>query len=42
MVTHMNSNYGATVLFNNEDNTITCSCRKFETMGMHISENADN
>jgi zinc finger SWIM domain-containing protein 3 len=42
MVTHMNSDYGAAVLFNNEDNTITCSCRKFETTGMHISENADN
>jgi hypothetical protein len=38
----MNSDYGATVLFNNEDNTITCSCRKFETTGMHIFENADN
>jgi zinc finger SWIM domain-containing protein 3 len=42
MVTHMNSDYRATVLFDSADNTITCSCRKFESTGMLISENADN
>jgi zinc finger SWIM domain-containing protein 3 len=34
MVTHMHSNCGATVAFNIEDKTITCSCRKFESIGM--------
>jgi zinc finger SWIM domain-containing protein 3 len=34
MVTHMHSNCGATVVFNIEDKTITCSCRKFESIGM--------
>jgi hypothetical protein len=34
MVTHMHSNCGAIVAFNIEDNTITCSCRKFESIGM--------
>jgi hypothetical protein len=42
MVTHMNSDCGATVLFNSADNTITCSRRKFESTGMLISEKADN
>jgi zinc finger SWIM domain-containing protein 3 len=35
MVTHMNSNYGAIVVFNIADMTITCSCRKFESIGMY-------
>jgi zinc finger SWIM domain-containing protein 3 len=34
MVTHMHSNYGATVVFNIADKTITYSCRKFESIGM--------
>jgi zinc finger SWIM domain-containing protein 3 len=34
MVTHMHSNCGATVVFNIEDKTITCFCRKFESIGM--------
>jgi hypothetical protein len=29
MVMHMHSNCGATVAFNIDDKTITCSCRKF-------------
>jgi hypothetical protein len=32
MVTHMDSNYGATIVFNIRDMTITCSCRKFESI----------
>ena len=35
MVTHMYSNYGATVVFNKEDITITCACRKYESIGMY-------
>ena len=35
MVTHMHSNYGATVVFNNADMTITCSCRMYESIGMY-------
>jgi hypothetical protein len=34
MVTHMHSNRGATVVFNIADKTITCSCRKFESICM--------
>ena len=36
MVTHMYSNYGATVVFNKEDITITCACRKYESIGMYL------
>jgi zinc finger SWIM domain-containing protein 3 len=35
MVTHMDSNYGATVVFNIADKTVTCSCRKFESIGTY-------
>jgi hypothetical protein len=34
LVTHMHSDCGAIVVFNNADNAITCSCRKFESIGM--------
>ena len=34
-VTHMYSDYGATVVFNKEDITIKCACRKYESIGMH-------
>ncbi|WVZ62367.1 hypothetical protein U9M48_012125 [Paspalum notatum var. saurae] len=34
VVTHMQSNYGATVVFNSADTTITCSCRKYESIGI--------
>jgi len=34
VVTHMYSNHGATVVFNAADLTITCCCRKFESIGM--------
>jgi hypothetical protein len=34
MITHMHSNCGATVVFNIADKTITCSCRKFESIGI--------
>jgi zinc finger SWIM domain-containing protein 3 len=34
MVTHMHSDCGANVVFNSADNTVTCSCRKFESTGM--------
>jgi hypothetical protein len=35
MVTHMQSDYGHTITFNDENMTITCSCRKFESIGMY-------
>jgi hypothetical protein len=35
MVTHIQSNQGATVLINIENKTITCSCRKYESIGMY-------
>jgi hypothetical protein len=35
MVTHMYSDYGAMVIYNKADITITCACRKYESMGMH-------
>jgi len=35
MVTHMHSVHGATVIFNAADMDITCSCRKFESIGMY-------
>jgi zinc finger SWIM domain-containing protein 3 len=34
-VTHMYSDYGAIVVFNKADITITCACRKYESIGMH-------
>ncbi|WVZ99054.1 hypothetical protein U9M48_044408, partial [Paspalum notatum var. saurae] len=34
MVTHMYSDYGAMVLFDTTDITITCSCRKYESIGI--------
>jgi hypothetical protein len=34
-VTHIQSDQGATVLFNIENMTITCSCRKYESVGMY-------
>ncbi|WVZ50704.1 LOW QUALITY PROTEIN: hypothetical protein U9M48_001936 [Paspalum notatum var. saurae] len=34
MVTHMYSDYGATVVFDNADMTITCSCRMYESIGL--------
>ena len=36
MVTHMNSEHGAKVTFNTTDTTITCCCRKFESIGIYI------
>ena len=33
MVMHMQSVHGATVVFNKENMTITCSCRKYESIG---------
>ena len=33
-VSYMQSDHGATVVFNSEDSTIRCSCRKFEAIGM--------
>jgi hypothetical protein len=35
MVTHMYSDYGAMVIFNKTYITITCACRKYESMGMY-------
>jgi hypothetical protein len=35
MVTHMQSDQGATVVFNIENMTITCSCRKYECIGVY-------
>jgi hypothetical protein len=35
-VTHMYSNHGAIVQFSTLDMTITCSCRKFESIGMCV------
>ena len=35
MVTHMNSEYGTKVIFNTADTTITCCCRKYESIGMY-------
>jgi zinc finger SWIM domain-containing protein 3 len=34
MVSHMNSDHGAMVVFNTVDMTIKCSCRKYESIGM--------
>ena len=34
MVTHMRSEHGATAVFNSTDMTVTCCCRKFESIGM--------
>jgi hypothetical protein len=31
-VTHMHSDYGATVVFNKANSTITCACRKYESI----------
>jgi hypothetical protein len=35
MVTHMQSDQGAIVVFNIENMTITCSCRKYECIGVY-------
>jgi hypothetical protein len=35
MVMHMQSDHGATVTFNAETMVITCSCRKYESIGMY-------
>jgi len=35
MVTHMHSDYGAIVTFNKADVSITCACRKYESIGMY-------
>jgi hypothetical protein len=35
MVTHMYSDYGATVVFNKKDLPIACACRKYESIGMY-------
>jgi zinc finger SWIM domain-containing protein 3 len=35
MVTHMQSDYGHKITFNDENMTITCSCRKFKSIGMY-------
>jgi len=35
MVTHMYSDYGAIVTFNKADVSITCACRKYESIGMY-------
>jgi hypothetical protein len=34
MVSHMNSDHGAMVVFNTDDMTIKCLCRKYESIGM--------
>jgi hypothetical protein len=34
MVSHMNSDHGAMVVFNTVDMTIKCSCSKYESIGM--------
>ena len=34
LVTHMQSIHGATVIFNTADMDISCSCRKYESIGM--------
>jgi hypothetical protein len=34
----MHSDYGATTILNIADMTITCSCRKFESIGMYIHQ----
>ena len=39
MVTHMYSDYGATVAFDTTDMTIMCSCRKYESIGMYTNLN---
>jgi hypothetical protein len=36
LVTYMQSDHGATVVFISDDSTITCSCRKFEAIGMYM------
>jgi zinc finger SWIM domain-containing protein 3 len=40
-VTHMYSNYGATVVFNKADMTIACACRKYESIGMYTRFNCN-
>jgi zinc finger SWIM domain-containing protein 3 len=35
MITHIQSDQGATVLFNIDNMTMTCSCRKYESIGMY-------
>jgi hypothetical protein len=35
MVTHMQSDHGPTVTFNVENMAITCSYRKYESIGMY-------
>jgi hypothetical protein len=37
-VTHMHSDYGATTVLNMAYMTITCYCRKFESIGMYIHQ----
>ncbi|XP_072150581.1 protein FAR1-RELATED SEQUENCE 5-like [Setaria viridis] len=38
-VTHMHSDYGVIVIFNKADSTITCACRKYESIGTYIYSN---
>jgi hypothetical protein len=35
MVMHMQYDRGATVTFNSKNMTITCSCRKYESIGTY-------
>jgi hypothetical protein len=35
-LTHMQFANGRTITFNAENMTITCSCRKYESIGMYI------
>jgi zinc finger SWIM domain-containing protein 3 len=35
MITHMQSDHGAIIVFNTQDMTTTCSCRKYESIGMY-------
>jgi hypothetical protein len=39
---HMHSHYEATVVFNAADMTITCACRKYESIGMYTHFNLQN
>ena len=41
-VAHMHSNRGATVQFSTVDMTVTCSCQKFECIGMYVHTFVNN
>jgi hypothetical protein len=40
MVTYMQSDHGTTIVFDTADSSITCSCRKFEAIGVHMHFNS--